>query len=98
MGVGVGVGVGAGVCMGMGVGMCVSLGMGMGIGVGVNVDVKWCKFQQIAMMQQPATNYKGCQRMLLLFHRGQPEGWRQCSKIGSMSSYPESAHYPDCTW
>ena len=35
------------------------------------------------MMQQPATNYRGCQRILLLCHPGQPEAWRQCSKIGS---------------
>ena len=60
--------------------------------------IRCIKEIQIAMMQQPATNYRGCQKMLLLCHRGQPEAWQQCSKIGSMSSYLESAHYPDCTW
>jgi hypothetical protein len=39
------------------------------------------------MMQQPATNYRGRQKKLLLCHHGQLEAWQQCSKIGSMLSY-----------
>jgi hypothetical protein len=55
-----------------------------------------CKMKQIPgnskMMQQPATNYRECQKMLSLCHHGQPEAWQKCSKIGSMSSYLVSKH------
>ncbi len=36
------------------------------------------------MMQQPATNYRGCQKTLLLCHHGPLEAWQQRSKIGSI--------------
>ncbi len=34
------------------------------------------------MVQQPATNYRRSQKMLLLCHHGQMEAWQQCSKLG----------------
>jgi hypothetical protein len=49
------------------------------------------------MMQQPATNYRGRQKTLLLCHRGRLEAWQQCSKIGSMLSYLVSKHSLDYT-
>jgi hypothetical protein len=49
------------------------------------------------MMQFPA-NSNDATTGHKLQDRGQVEAWWQCSKIGSMSSYLESAHYLNSTW
>jgi hypothetical protein len=59
-----------------------------------------CKVKQIPANcndGKPATNYRGCQKMLLLCCHGRMEAWQECSKIRSMSSYLVSENYPNYT-